>query len=273
VTSQRRIDPDSGRPLYRQLADILREQIQIGELAGGADLPSQKHLRDTYDVGARTVEQALAVLKAEGLIVMERGRVARVRPVRVVDSARYEAGARNYGPDQASSFAREHGVAWTDFDLSRVYETVPAPARIAQALGLAPDTPVVARRWVHATGGTVLRVSWSYLDAAKFGDTILCDPDEPPWPGGTIAQLKHLGYNPFTEPPVEVRCRPGTDEECALLQVDPGTFVLEELRIHTQQSGFYNSWESLEASVRVYPWYAVVLKYNSVEKRRWISGD
>lgn len=270
MNEPRRIDRESDRPAYKQLADILREQIEVGELAGGANLPSKKQLAERFGVSITgVVEPALDELKAQGLIIMERGKLTRVRPTRVVGPSIYAAAARNYNPDQESRFAREHGVPFSQFDLSRVYTAIPAPPRIAEALHLAPGSPVVQRRWIHEVGGAVLRVSWSYLDEARFGNTILCDPDEPPWPGGTIAQLIHLGHRPVLDPPSRVRSRPATDEECELLQLDAGHQVLEEFRTHVEPGGVIGTWAPIEAAVRVYPWEGTVLVYNSVERREW----
>lgn len=63
-----RVDPDSDRALYRQLADILREQIHAGALPAGELLPSVTRLQQKYDLGREAVRAALRVLRAEGLI-------------------------------------------------------------------------------------------------------------------------------------------------------------------------------------------------------------
>jgi DNA-binding GntR family transcriptional regulator len=62
-------------PLYQQLANILREQIESGEIPPRRPVPSKKTLVQTYDVAPGTVERALAILKSEGLLktVMGRG--------------------------------------------------------------------------------------------------------------------------------------------------------------------------------------------------------
>ena len=63
------IDQASFEPVYRQLARILREQIQAGELRPGAALPSETSLSQTFGVG----RDALAALRSEGLVVTTRG--------------------------------------------------------------------------------------------------------------------------------------------------------------------------------------------------------
>ena len=55
-------------PPYRQLAAILRGQIESGELAPGAQLPSAVALAATYEVSVPTARKAVALLKAEGRV-------------------------------------------------------------------------------------------------------------------------------------------------------------------------------------------------------------
>lgn len=64
---------------YRDLAALLRAQITAGELAPGWALPSERQLRETYGLGKHTIRSALAMLRAEGLIVVRRGYGAIVR--------------------------------------------------------------------------------------------------------------------------------------------------------------------------------------------------
>ncbi|MEU4511688.1 GntR family transcriptional regulator [Nonomuraea wenchangensis] len=67
------LDPNADRPLFKQLADRVREQIRTGELSPGHKLPSLHRLADTYGVGVATVEDALAQLRGEGLIETRKG--------------------------------------------------------------------------------------------------------------------------------------------------------------------------------------------------------
>lgn len=146
-------------------------------------------------------------------------------------------------------------MSWSAFELGRVYETVPAPRLVSTALRLEPGTPVVRRRWTHAIDGVVVRVSWSYLEEARFGETILCDIDEPPWPGGTIAQLTALGFD-VRSVPTDVGAREGTAEELELLGLEPGTHVLEEWRV--QLCSIHGP---VEVAHRVYPEASARLRF------------
>jgi DNA-binding GntR family transcriptional regulator len=67
------VDHDAPTPLYVQVADILRDQISKGTLAGR--VPSVATIAQQYEVAKGTAERALAILRDEGLIrsVMGRG--------------------------------------------------------------------------------------------------------------------------------------------------------------------------------------------------------
>jgi GntR family transcriptional regulator len=68
------IDHDAGTPVWRQLAAILRDMIESGEIGKGKLLPSQRTLMQRYEVSDGTVKRALAQLREEGLVETETGR-------------------------------------------------------------------------------------------------------------------------------------------------------------------------------------------------------
>ncbi len=55
-------------PPSRQVAGLLRAQIDSGELAPGAALPSILRLSQEHGIATNTVRKALQILKDEGLI-------------------------------------------------------------------------------------------------------------------------------------------------------------------------------------------------------------
>jgi GntR family transcriptional regulator len=69
------IDPEGDIPIYVQLADLLRAQIDRGEIPERRPIPSKRQLVQEHGVAQGTVERALDVLKAEGYLktVMGRG--------------------------------------------------------------------------------------------------------------------------------------------------------------------------------------------------------
>jgi len=73
------LDPDDPRPPYQQVADALRAAILTRKLKPGDKLPSQAELAARYNVARMTVQQALRVLRAEGLTVSRQGSGVYVR--------------------------------------------------------------------------------------------------------------------------------------------------------------------------------------------------
>jgi GntR family transcriptional regulator len=61
-------------PLYRQLADIVRQRIAKGIWDVGTRIPSIEALAAEFGVGSITVRQAVRLLAQEGLVLAQRGR-------------------------------------------------------------------------------------------------------------------------------------------------------------------------------------------------------
>src|SRR5579863_2299390 len=70
-------------PLYYQLKEVLRQQIQAGHLAPHSVIPSEPELVSSYHVSRATVRQALSELVREGLLYREHGRGTYVSDPRV----------------------------------------------------------------------------------------------------------------------------------------------------------------------------------------------
>jgi GntR family transcriptional regulator len=68
------IDHDGPVPVYRQLADLLRGQIERGELLPNRPIPSITRLQQEYGLARGTVVKAVQLLEDEGLVFPVRGR-------------------------------------------------------------------------------------------------------------------------------------------------------------------------------------------------------
>lgn len=73
------LDPNDPRPPYRQVATALRAGILTQKFTAGEKLPSQQELATQYGVARMTIQQALKVLRDEGLIVSRVGSGVYVR--------------------------------------------------------------------------------------------------------------------------------------------------------------------------------------------------
>lgn len=67
------LDPDDPRPPYQQVAQALRAAILTRTVAPGDRLPSLTELATRYNVARMTVQQAMRLLREEGLIVSRQG--------------------------------------------------------------------------------------------------------------------------------------------------------------------------------------------------------
>lgn len=73
------IDPEDPRPPFQQVASALRAAILTRKLEPGHQLPSGADLAKTYGVARMTVQQAIRILRDEGLVVSQQGRGVFVR--------------------------------------------------------------------------------------------------------------------------------------------------------------------------------------------------
>src|SRR2546421_2642766 len=55
-------------PMYRQIAEDLRGKIERGEIAQGAQLPTEIELMEQYDASRNTVRDAIKLLTARDLV-------------------------------------------------------------------------------------------------------------------------------------------------------------------------------------------------------------
>ncbi|MBN9098861.1 MAG: GntR family transcriptional regulator [Pseudonocardia sp.] len=75
----RDLDPDDPRPPYQQVANALRAAILTRTFKPGDKLPSGPELAKRYGVARMTVQQAIRILRDEGLIVSRQGSGVYVR--------------------------------------------------------------------------------------------------------------------------------------------------------------------------------------------------
>ena len=68
------IDPDGPVPLYRQLAELLREQIADGTLPPDRPIPSVARLQQEHGLARGTVLHAVRVLVDEGVCYVVPGK-------------------------------------------------------------------------------------------------------------------------------------------------------------------------------------------------------
>ena len=229
------VDPLSDRPVYRQIADIVRARITAGDLGSGEQLPSERELMDSFASSRGTVRQAVAVLKAEGLIQVEHGRGAYVRHRPPVRRLSYDRFARRHRDAGKAAYLAEMEAEnrQASVEVIRV-ERDQAPTSAAVALGLAVGDPVLVRARRYLADGFPMELATSYIPWALAEGTAMTQVN--PGPGGIYARLEEGGHllGSFTE---DVAARMPTPEEAHALRLASGTPVLHLVRTAFDRDG------------------------------------
>jgi|SRR6266508_3179188 len=222
--------PHPERPRYRLVADELRRRILAGAIAPGQLLPSETVLIEEFGVSRGTIREAVALLRAEGLVVTEHGRGTYARPVlpvRRLGSDRYRREVESLAEPRPpeTSFTRDQGVDWSAYQLDKEFREVPASAAVAELFGVEPGTMLLERQFLFRAHGVPQQMSVSSYPLALVAGTPVADPANEPWPGGNIAQLHSLGIT-VTKIRERVRARMPLADETQALRIPSGVPVL-----------------------------------------------
>jgi len=192
-----RIDRSDDRAVFRQVAGMLREKIQRGELQPGDRLPSEADLAAHFEITRMTIRNAIQDLKNEGLVVSEHGRGVFVRaapPVRRLASDRFARAHRergkaaflaeevNTGPGGIYARIEEAGHTLSHFT-EEVSARMPTPEE-RRELDMAAGVPVIVLvRTAFDTQGRPVEV----CDTVKVASSYVLEYRVPatrkrPWP-------------------------------------------------------------------------------------------
>lgn len=224
----RQVDPTSDRPVFKEIADSLRQEILAGALAPGARLPSERELIDDFGSARGTVRQAIALLKAEGLVVTEHGRGGFVRgrpPVRRLASNRFARSQRKAG---RAAFIAEAELAGSRPVVDSLQVTKEeASERVSGWLGISPGDPVLVRQRRYLLDDQPVEFATSYLPWDVAEGTQIAEEDT--GPGGIYVRLEEAGHmlKRYSE---DVRSRMPTPDEVQTLRLGPGVPVFTLLR-------------------------------------------
>lgn len=147
-------------PPYMQVVAALRAKIDSGELRPGDLLPSDREIAADWNISRATAQKAIAVLAAEGIVDSKVGIGTHVSP---------PAGRRNFvGRDRAAA-VRRTGRIYNQGEYARITSAglVPAPAEVAEVLGIAEGSPAIRRvRVTYAPDDRPMSASTSWYDGA-----------------------------------------------------------------------------------------------------------
>jgi GntR family transcriptional regulator len=213
------------RARYRQVADELRNAIKRGEFPPGSALPSQPDLARRYGLNQTSINRAIALLRAEGLVRVEHGRGAFVQEIPTVKRVRRIPRGDTAGSSFAEEMRKSGLVPRTPLaDLS----TVPAPADIAERLEINAGDPVVRRTRHMFASDRPVQLATSYIPLAVAGSQDIALPDT--GPTGLYKRLAAQGY-PVARFVEEIEARQPRADEAAFLGLTEAQHVLEVTRV------------------------------------------
>lgn len=202
------LNPHSPVPLYYQLQELIRQEIEEGELTPDKPLPTEAELAQRFDVSRTTVREALRGLVERGLIVKRQG----------VGSFVAEAKLNEVIPGLISFTAEMRARGFTV--LSRVLEqgAMTPPPRVLKALQLTPDSQVTRVARLRFVDDEPIAISTSYMPPE-------ISPDEDF--GGSLCELlkTKYGYHVISGR-TSIEAGLAGDYEAKLLGVEKSSAVL-----------------------------------------------
>ena len=229
------IDPIRDPPLYRQIADELRQSILDGFLGPDDVLPSESSLMDEYGAARGTVRQAIALLRSEGVLEVKRGAGAFVRrrpPVRRLAHDRFSRSHRVHGD---SAFLAELKAQGQRPNVEVILVgSEKASSEIARRLGQRKGTKVAVRRRRYFADDHPIELATSYLPWKLVAGSPIVESN--PGPGGIYARLEEMGHElgRFTE---EVRARMPQPDESQALALTGGVPIIHLVRTAYDTNG------------------------------------
>ena len=128
-------------PMYRDIADRLRQQIESGAFPSGAQMPTEQDLQAQHNASRNTIREAIKQLTTLGLVETKPGQGTFVVP-KVPPFATSLTGPPETAVDYTSGVFGERGEATSSGIQVEIQE---ASEEVAAGLGLEKDAEVISR--------------------------------------------------------------------------------------------------------------------------------
>ena len=239
-------------PMYRQIAEDLRGKIEMGEIAQGAQLPTEIELMEQYDASRNTVRDAIKLLTARDLVETRPGQgtfvVERINPF-VTTLTEDPVTGRGGGEQNVYIAEVQAGGRTPTVSVPRV-EVQQANAAMADALRIEEGDQVVSRHQQRFIDGTPFSLQTTFypMGLVRRGATRLIEATD--LPEGTVAYLadtlgiKQVAYRD------SVQARPPDETETSFfrLPADGRVPVFEVYRIAFDEEG-----NRIRLTITIYP--------------------
>lgn len=224
IEAERLVERKVGVALWRQIADRIRQDINLGEFDDVMMMPPETALAARFGVNRHTVRNALAALASEGLVqpVQGRGTLLMRR-----DRLSYPIGKRTRFSDGLQGQAeRLSFVALSS-------GTGVATREIADALRLPVGTPITVLETLGSADGIPISRASHAFAADRFSRM----PEVFARLGSITRALAELGVADYTRLSTDVVARHALAEEVAELKLSPGAILLETIAVNADLDG------------------------------------
>jgi GntR family transcriptional regulator len=243
--------PVAADPMYRQIAEDLRQKIESGELSHGDQLPTELELREQYEASRNTVRDALKWLTTRSLIETRPGQgtfvAGKIDPFVTILTGEPAKGRDDEGPVYLAEVTAT--LRKPTFSDPRV-EIQRASSMIENELQLAEGSTVVSRNQRRYIDGTPWSLQTSFYPMSLVERGALRLIQAPNIAEGTVAYLRtelglrQVGYRDK----IIVRAPDGNETRFFKLPDDGRVAVLEVRRTAFDEKG-----RPFRLTVSVYP--------------------
>ncbi|EOF7241725.1 GntR family transcriptional regulator [Enterobacter roggenkampii] len=202
------------KPMYRQIADALREKISVGELKPGDALPTESSLQEAFNVSRVTVRQALKLLTEEQIVESIQGSGTYVKEERV-----------NYDIYQLTGFYEKLADRNVDTHSEvSIFEVLKADAKLAEKLNLSHDDKVWHVKRVRFIKQKPVNLEETWMPLAMFPDLTWEVMENSKY--HYVEQIKKLVIDRSEQELVPIM---PSEEAIAALSLDPAKPILEKV--------------------------------------------
>ncbi|HCM9318928.1 TPA: GntR family transcriptional regulator [Enterobacter roggenkampii] len=202
------------KPMYRQIADALREKISAGELKPGDALPTESSLQEAFNVSRVTVRQALKLLTEEQIVESIQGSGTYVKEERV-----------NYNIYQLTGFYEKLADRNVDTHSEvSIFEVLKADAKLAEKLNLSHDDKVWHVKRVRFIKQKPVNLEETWMPLALFPDLTWEVMENSKY--HYVEQIKKLVIDRSEQELVPIM---PSEEAIAALSLDPAKPILEKV--------------------------------------------
>ena len=202
------------KPMYRQIADALREQINAGELKPGDALPTESSLQEAFSVSRVTVRQALKLLTEEHIIESIQGSGSYVKEERV-----------NYDIYQLTGFYEKLADRNVDTHSDvKTFEVIKADEKLAEKLNIRPDDNVWHIKRVRFIKQKPVNLEETWMPLTMFDDLTWAVMENSKY--HYIEQIKKMAIDRSEQELVPIM---PSQEAIAALALDPAKPILEKV--------------------------------------------